>query len=215
MARTKAPLEKELKYLLKRQEYEKLIRVSRKRILTKIKQTNIYFDDSSLRLRKNKIGLRVRLENGKDCTLTLKEPSKLKSKKVPSLKVRHEWESRLPLSLAKELINGKVFIGSVNKKPISILRKRIPIKQLSKIRALGAIQTVRTLVQADKDTVLEIDKYTIFQKRFYELEVETQTPEKTDRLVRHLFSKHGISCRPITKSKLGRFLDLWKKANKK
>jgi uncharacterized protein YjbK len=124
MKNLKAPLEKELKYLLKKQDYEKLIRALRKRTLATIKQTNFYFDNSDLSLRKKKIGLRIRLENNGKCTLTLKEPAKVKTPSVPSLKVRHEWESPLKLSLSKEITNGQLSISSLKIKPISILKKR-------------------------------------------------------------------------------------------
>ena len=76
---------------------------------------------------------------------------------------------------------------------------------------MGSVKTSRTFVLADKNTLLEIDKFKMFKKKFYELEVETHQPSQADKVVRALFKKHGIPYRPITKSKLGRFLDLWKK----
>jgi len=190
MTRTKAPLEKELKYFLKKQEYEKLIRISHKKIIGRVKQTNFYFDDSSLRLRRNKIGLRIRFEDDGGCTLTLKEPSKLKSTKVPKLKVRHEWESPLTPQLGRELVSGTVALSTLKKKPITILRKRISLDTMNRIKNLGAIKTNRTFIRAEKNTILEVDKYKIFQKRFYELEVETQKPEVADQVVRALLSRH-------------------------
>ncbi|NBX76223.1 MAG: CYTH domain-containing protein, partial [Proteobacteria bacterium] len=145
----KAPLEKELKYFLTKQDYDKLLRASRKDILKTLKQLNIYFDDNALRLRKKRIGLRVRIENQEKCTLTLKEPSNIRSKKVPKLKVRHEWESALPLSLAKQVIKGKAPIGSLKRKPIEVLKHHFSDNQIKKIMPLGAVKTVRTLVPAE------------------------------------------------------------------
>lgn len=214
MTAKKAPLEKELKYLLTKKDYDTLVRACRKKVVGLVTQTNFYFDDSSLSLRSKRVGLRVRIENNKHCTLTVKEPSNLRSKKVPKLKIRKEWESRLSLQAAKKLISGKVPIHSLKSKPIQILKTHLSWEQLIHISPLGSLKTTRTFVLADKSTLLEIDKFKMFKKKFYELEVETNHPSHTDKVVRTLFKKHGISYRPITKSKLGRFLDLWKK-NKK
>jgi len=205
------PLEKELKYLLTKKDYDALLRASKKRIVKSIKQVNIYFDDNSLRLRKKRIGLRVRIENEQKCTLTLKEPSKLRSKKVPKLKIRHEWECSLPHTLAKKVIKGKTPIGSLKRIPITILNHHFSESQIEKIIPLGAVKTLRTFVKADQGVLLEIDKFKMFGQKFYELEVETHDPVLADKTVRSLLKKLKIPCRPITKSKLGRFLDLWKK----
>ncbi|NDC23773.1 MAG: CYTH domain-containing protein [Proteobacteria bacterium] len=209
------PLEKELKYFLTKRDYDKLLRASRKEVLTTLKQLNVYFDDNALRLRKKRIGLRVRIENQDKCTLTLKEPSKIRSKKVPKLKVRHEWESALPLSLAKQVIKGRAPIGSLKKKPILVLKHHFSDSQIKKIMPLGSLKTVRTLVPADHGILLEIDKFKMFGRKFYELEVETHDPVLADQTVRSLLRKLKISCRPITKSKLGRFLDIWKKERRR
>lgn len=208
-----APLEKELKYSLSKEDYDTLIKATRKRVVKTVKQSNVYFDDSALRLRKKKIGLRVRLEDGGLATLTLKEPAKSSSKRLPKLKIRHEWESRLNLDLAKDLIKGKTAICSLHHKPILILRSHFNSKTLEGILPLGTVKTTRTLVRADKRVLLEIDKFKMFNKKFYELEVETHQPVLADQVVRNLLKKHGIAYLPITKSKLGRFLEFWKKEN--
>jgi len=205
------PLEKELKYLLTKKEYDALMRACRQDILKSVDQTNFYFDNQSLQLRKKRIGLRVRIENASKCTLTVKEPSKLRSTKLPKLKIRKEWESRLSLATAKSLVKGKTSIASLNSKPIRVLKNHFSKEQLKKVSPLGSVKTSRTFVMADHKTLLEIDKYKMFKKKFYELEVETHQPVIADAVVRSLLKKHGISYRPITKSKLGRFLDLWKK----
>ena len=46
----------------------------------------------------------------------------------------------------------------------------------------------RTKVRLDRGTLLEIDRYRIFGKDFYELEIETDKPEKTDNRVRSLLA---------------------------
>ncbi|MFM8268763.1 MAG: CYTH domain-containing protein [Pseudomonadota bacterium] len=215
MSKTKAPLEKELKYFLTKRDYERLVRSSRKEIIKLVKQVNIYFDDASLRLRKKRIGLRVRIENERNCTLNVKEPSKIRSTKVPKLKVRHEWEVGLPFALAKKLIKGHVSISSLNKKPIQVLKEHFSEEELKKIVPLGSVKTSRTYVKTDRNILLEIDKFKMFEQKFYELEVETEEPVLADKVVRTLLKKQKIPYRPITKSKLGRFLELWKKENRR
>lgn len=215
MGHKKAPLEKELKYFLNKKHYDRLLRALRKQVVKSVKQVNIYFDDPSLRLRKKRIGLRVRIENAEKCTLTVKEPSKIRSIKVPKLKVRHEWETDLPFPLAKKLIKGKVLIGTLNKKPIQVLKSHFSEKDLKTITPLGSVKTSRTYVRTENNVLLEIDKFRMFEQKFYELEVETHDPVLADTVVRTLFKKHKVPYRPITKSKLGRFLDLWKKERRR
>jgi uncharacterized protein YjbK len=215
MRNRKAPLEKELKYFLTKRDYDKLLRNSRKRVLRTVKQVNVYFDDNNLRLRKKRIGLRVRIENEQKCTLTLKEPSNIRSKKVPKLKVRHEWECSLPFLLAKQVVRGKTPIGSLKREPIEVLKHHFSPYQIEKLLPLGSVKTLRTFVPAEQGILLEIDRFKMFGRKFYELEVETQEPVLADQTVRQLLKKLKIPCRPITKSKLGRFLDLWKKERRR
>ena len=212
MATKMPPLEKELKYFLDKEGYSALIRATRSKVVGTVRQTNIYFDDSTLRLRKQKIGLRIRIQDGNKATLTLKEPSGIRSKKVPKLKVRHEWESPIPLKTARNLIKRKTAIHALSHTPIKMLKKRFSKEELKRIGPLGSVKTIRTFALAQKGVLLEIDKFKMFNKKFYELEVETQSPEIADKVIKGLLKDLHIPYRPITKSKLGRFLDLWKKS---
>jgi len=215
MSKSRAPLEKELKYFLTKKDYDTLLKASRKNIKKSVKQTNFYFDDKDLNLRKRRIGLRVRFENNSRCTLTLKEPSNQRSSKLPKLKIRREWEVDLPLLLGKRLVKGQTSISSLSAKPIQILKKYFSQSELEAIHPLGSVKTVRTFVLGDKKTLLEIDKFKMFQRKFYELEVETDRPLAADQVVRALLKNHGIAYRPITKSKLGRFVELLKKKRRR
>lgn len=211
MPNKNAPLEKELKYSLTKSQYDSLIKASHKLHFKTTQQINYYFDDPLLRLRKRKLGLRIRLENNQKGTLTLKEPAKEKPTKLTKLKVRYEWESPLSLTTAKSIIALKRPITSLNKKPIRVLKNHFSKKDLTGITLLGSIKTTRTLVYLSQGLVLEIDKYKMFNQKFYELEVESHFPEKADQGVRAFLKKHRVPCRPISQSKLGRFIDCWKK----
>lgn len=211
MATQQSQLEKELKYLLTKQGYAKLISVTRRHVREKIKHTNYYFDDPRLRLRKKKFGLRIRIQNGNKAFITLKEPAAFPTGKVPSLKVRHEWETEIPLKTAKAILAGKKQMADLKIKPIQILKRRFNNASLDKIAVLGSVKTLRTVVVCRNRVELEIDKFKMFNKKFYELEVETEKPAFADRTVRLLLRRHRIPYHPITKSKLGRFIEMWKK----
>jgi len=214
MNKLRTPVEKELKYYLTKTQYEKLIKSSGPDQIRTIKQINYYFDDSLLRLRKRKLGLRIRLEDGQTGTLTLKEPVGKLHPKLRKLKIRYEWESPISIATARSIIKHKKSIASLNKKPIRILKKHFSDKELSGLKTLGTIKTTRTLISLSKGLTIEIDKYKMFDQKFYELEVESHHPEEADRSVRIFLKKHRIPYRPISQSKLGRFIECWKKRNR-
>lgn len=206
-------LEKELKYYLTRQDYQKLLGAWEKKIRYSVHHTNYYFDDAKLRLRKKRFGLRIRILDGKKAVVTLKHPAKGPVADVPSLKIRHEYEEEIPYKTAKLVIKGKKKLIDVDATPVRVLRSMFPKSYLTKVRPLGSVETVRTIVQAPKKLELELDRFKMFNQKFYELEVETSNPRRADRTVRVLFEKHGIPYLPITKSKLGRFIENWKRKN--
>ena len=204
-------LEIELKYLLSRQDYRTLIRNFRRKICKTVYHTNIYFDDSKLRLRKKHIGLRVRFLNGNRAIVTLKHPAKKKTAKVPSLKIRHEYEEEIPYRLAKKIIRRRAHLRDLDILPMRVLKRFYDDKLISRIRPLGAVETVRTFVKHRAGLELELDKFEMFRQKHYELEVETEKPKQADASVRELFRELGIPYHPITKSKLGRFIQEWRR----
>ena len=204
-------LEKELKYQLNKSDYLKLLIVCERHVQKTVEYINYYFDDPKLRLRKRRFGLRVRIINGKRAVMTLKRPAQVKNKGIPSLKIRHEYEEEIPYKVAKALLRGRKRLSQVDVLPIQILRDLFSDSYLDKISPLGAVKTTRTIAKIPKRLEIEIDKCRVFEQRFYELEVETMSPRAADKIIRSLFEKHGIPYQPITKSKLGRFLDEWKK----
>ncbi len=204
-------LEKELKYLLDKRSYTKLINSVRPFIREQIRQDNCYFDTPNLILRKNRYGLRIRISNGRKAFVTFKAPAKFPSHSVRSFKVRQEWETQIPLSKAKLIVAGKVCITTLRIKPIQILKKHVKKEDLQKIFYIGAVKTLRTVAESPDELAWEIDKFKMFKKKFYELEVETENPRETDRMVRYFLAMNHISCIPSDKSKLGRFFEFWKK----
>lgn len=206
-------LEKELKYFLTKQDYQKLLSACKKHVDRTVRQTNFYFDDTSLKLRKKRIGFRIRLLDRKRAIITLKHPAKGISPKVPSLKIRHEYEEEIPLKTAKAVLSGKKHILEVDADPVRVLKTFFPKGYLKRIKPLGSVDTLRTFVRPKRSLELELDRFKMFKQKFYELEVETTNPRAADREVRALLQRCGIPYLPTTKSKLGRFIDEWKRLN--
>jgi uncharacterized protein YjbK len=133
---------------------------------------------------------------------------------MKSLKVRHEFEEAIRMQSAKAIIKGKKKVIELKAQPIKVLKKAFPRNHLDLVYPLGAVETVRTIAKLPKSIEIELDTFKMFGKRFYELEVETEKPKSADKAVRNLFRENKIPYHPITKSKLGRFLDLWKRAQR-
>jgi len=208
-------LEKELKYYLDRKSYQRLLRACGKNILKQHQLVTYYFDDKKLSLRKRRFGFRLRTSGGKAATLTLKYPDKRAGKGPVGFKVRREFEERIPLATARCLLKGTIPIYDVEAMPVRILRRHFSKVYLDKIRLLGAMKTRRTLATLNSHFKIEIDRYDIFGKRFYELELETNKPHEAAGEVKQWLKEHDIPFVPMLQSKLSRFLDEYQKQKKR
>jgi len=196
------PIERELKYSLSSRDYIRLKRFLWTKGLKRKIQTNYYFDTPSLILQQKKAGLRIRIENRHDAVVTLKLPVR-STKPKDGFKARYEHNYPIRLDLARRIIAGKI--------PITILpfTALIPYHHLN-LQCLGTLRTLRHVKSLDRKHVLEIDKCSCFGITFFELEVETSSPQKIGRLLREKFGRLGIALRPSNRSKLARFLAEWK-----
>jgi len=186
------------------------MKACRKHIDRKDHHTNYYFDCKRLKLRKRKFGLRIRLVNKRKAVLTLKFPAKGHHSSMKSLKVRHEFEEPIRMQSAQAIILGKKKVIELKAQPIKVLKKAFPRNHLELIYPLGAVKTVRTIAKLPK-VKIELDSFQMFGKKFYELEVETEKPKSADKAIRNLLRENKIPYHPITKSKLRRFLEMWKR----
>jgi uncharacterized protein YjbK len=211
----KNSLEKELKYGLDRESYQRLLRACRPQVLKRDRLTTYYFDDRKLGLRRKKFGFRLRTNGGKDAKLTLKFPKQGANKGPRGFKVRHEFEAKIPLPAAKKLLKGRLCLSEINAEPVRILQRHFSDDYLDrKVKLLGSMKTSRTLAKLAGKFTIEIDGCEYFGKKFYELELETSRPVEADKAVRRLLAAHEIPRRPVAKSKLGRFLDEWEKRHR-
>ena len=204
-------LEKELKYHLSAKGYAKLLKALRPNIIQRDRLVNYYFDDSQLSLRKRRVGFRLRTTTGKEPMLTLKFPAKTKQKGPKGFKVRHEIEEPVSSRLAKAILSAENPIHQIQGKITQYLKALFPSRVIQDISLLGSLKTTRTKASLEKQFLLEIDRSEMFGKKFYELEVETETPVKADLAVRKLLLITGLPYQPIEDSKLSRFLGEWQK----
>lgn len=192
----------------------KLIRLMKPNKPKRLRLINYYFDDSELSLRKKKFALRIRIVNDKKVLFTLKYPGRQPKAAPSALKVRVEHEVEISLALAKRLLKQTKTVTDINVSPIRILKRSFTRALLETVGPLGLIETRRTVVPVGKNgkrVELEIDRCKMFNKKFYELEVETNTPRRADRIIRELLESHDIPYLPLTRSKFGRFIEEWKR----
>ncbi len=207
-------IERELKYRLTKSDYQKLLRAVRPFKAKKVRQHNYYFDDSHFTLRKNKLGLRIRILGNHRALLTLKRTLKqTRTTGLKAYKVRKEFETNLPFSAAKSIVQRRSAIQDVKAQPIRVLRRMISPKVRNNLRPIGKLSTDRKIVWVQKTLAFEIDRFQIFDKIFYEFEVETTRPTFADKAVREFLHDNHITYRPERTSKLKRFLKELRKRN--
>jgi uncharacterized protein YjbK len=190
------------------------VRALRSKRKAKLKLVNYYFDDSELRLRKKRYALRIRIIDNKKVLFTLKYPAKMPRTSPTALKIRIEHEVEIPLKDAKQLLGQSMKILEIDAEPIRILKRKFAREILSRVKPLGLVQTQRTVVPMQNKLELEIDSCKMFNKKFYELEIETNAPKRADRQIRELLALYDIPCLPLTRSKFGRFIEEWKRRNR-
>lgn len=199
-------IERELKYTLTRTEHKKVLDSIPRNRLRRVRQTNYYFDTPTLSLKRSRIGLRIRCEDGKSACVTLKRPAKARSG-PKGFRARHEHDFKISVSLARRIISGKTAITTLDMPQLKSLKK-------PNLRCLGALQTIRHITPLKPGLRMEIDRSSCFGTTFFELEVETSSPVATDRLIRKRFERLGITAKPGEQSKLVRFFEAWKEGRR-
>ena len=208
-------VETELKYSLSKEEYLKLKKYLKIFFIHKKQQTNFYFDTPQLNLKKNKIGLRIRIEDSHQATLTMKLPAKKIKSSMAGLKVRIEIETPVKMTTATTLIKNKKNISSLKNKAIKKLSQTVTKPDLDALICLGSLKNERIVFQHPEIGILELDRSHFFGTTFYELEIETDKPRKIHPQITHLFRELKIVYCPGQQSKLERFLREWKLQAKK
>ncbi len=206
--RSSTTLEKELKYSLVENEYEKLrsfFKKKRKNIFL-----NYYFDTNKFFLFSKKVGLRLRIKNNKNALITLKTPNPKSYGDLKALNVRNEIENKVPMDIFKDIIQSRKNILKYHSlKPVVFIKTLFP--NLVELKTFGPLYVERITIEATKSIKLELDKCKYGQRIFYELESETSKPKRSDVYIRHLFNRLYIKYRPTKITKLQKLLKLIQK----
>jgi len=196
----------ELKYGLNKRQYDRLRSLLKHQQKKVSKQLNIYFDDRRRSLQRKGSALRIRIANGKSAHLTVKFRKLVQRSAPKGLKVRAEYEVRIPVPKAKALMGGKAKILDLRCHPMRRLRRRLGKSSDISLGPIGKIRTTRHKFRWHNGLVLELDHFTIGHRHYYELEVETAHPIRTDRKIRQFFKENALPVRPELQSKLARLL---------
>ena len=157
-------------------------------------QENIYFDSADRVLLAKGVMFRLRIENGINIFTT-------KSKATNQNGVQRATENEVVvdlLDLSSETLNRILFELCEIKfpEPISLIK-------------LGSVFNYRLVFENFFGVSLELDHMQILDQHFFEIEIETETPEFHIQKVKDLLQENQIAYKPSS-SKYGRFLKLLK-----
>jgi uncharacterized protein YjbK len=199
-------VEEELKFALSLRGYEKLLATAT--AFADFHQVNHYFETTDRALRKAKAGLRVRIENGRQATLTLKcAVASTAAGAKTGWHRRQEWESRLPLRAAQALTTGRRRLASVSSPVMKALARHLPAIEKDRLHPIGCLQTWRRPIRIGRYAG-ELDRWQVGDRVFYELEIETHNRRGAEKAVRSLFKQLKIPVRPRASTKLSTFFRL-------
>ncbi|GFH42789.1 adenylate cyclase [Lactococcus hodotermopsidis] len=186
-------LEIEYKTLLSLGEYDQLAKYFRH--LKPIRQTNHYFDSHDLKLRENKLSLRIRtFDNKAEMTL-----------KIPQTVGNLEHNVALTLDEARDILKRKKLPENDTKiQKITNILQNMAIN-VSDITVLGALTTIRRECQS-KIGLMALDKNDYLGKIDYELELEVKDAKTGEIAFDNFLSDNHIEYR-YARSKVVRFLE--------
>ena len=164
-------------------------------------QKNYFFDTPDNYLLHNKWVIRIRIEDNKKGYITVKG----QGEKEKAFHQRPEYESIIPTDNALTLLNG-FHLNSIDFLPCNELVKRFGDQH---VRPFLSFINIRISFPW-KEWEFELDKTTIEEKIFYELEVEIDPGEqmRVEKELKNLFGSHRWAYIPSPMSKFKRALSL-------
>ncbi|BAU26388.1 uncharacterized protein YjbK [Aneurinibacillus soli] len=191
--------EQELKLLLDRKAYEKLLE-DFPNAPVPVKQINYYFDTPDFYLGRNKIMLRVRQEKEHFilCAKILQDAS-------GSSLICTELEQTIPATVFEQgKQNADILLSHLPAEGQQAIRSLVSPEQIS---LRGALENERCLLPfSDSSYTYELDR-TLFpgNNEAYELEIEGVEDEDACRRVMENLTAHGYTFTPHKESKYKRF----------
>lgn len=160
-------------------------------------QENIYFDTENQVLHSLGVMFRLRIEINKNI-FTVKSSAKL--------------DKGIQQSEENELTVDVVDYSQENLNKILRQLCKISLPENLQLVNLGSILNSRLVFEDFFSVNLELDHTQIGKRHFYEIEVETETPEFHMSKIKELLLQNQIEYKPSS-SKYGRFLKLLKEKN--
>lgn len=171
-------VEIEQKVLLKEEVYKELIKKYENLKYKDIIQTNYYYDDELLSLRKRGLSLRVRYTN-KVYTMTLKVPYKRFKKEISAILSKQEFEN---LTFNNIFPNNRItnFFAANN-------------IDLKNVKYLTNLITYRREFKLDDNQLVCLDKNMYSDMVDYELEVESDSFKNAKNTIKMILNSIGIN----------------------
>lgn len=168
----------------------------------KVFQKNYFLDSSEHILLQHKWVLRIRIEDSRRGYITAKGPGEIQD----AFHIRPEFESSIPPGQAESLLQG-FDLSSIQLSPCTELINRFGNHHV----VLFLHFTNLRISFPWKEWDFELDKTTIEETQFYELEVETDTAHKDvlEKELKDLFKAHNWDFIPSPVSKFKRALKLF------
>ncbi|SDC29114.1 Uncharacterized protein YjbK [Pelagirhabdus alkalitolerans] len=183
-------IEIELKNLLTKDEYHRLLKAYTTEQSKIEKQVNHYFETPNFDLKKNGAALRIRLKNQK-YTVTLKQPH------TDGLLETHAD------------INEDIFKKWINNQPTRVPEIEQALSKLSidyQDLEYGGSLTTERMETEENDTLIVIDKSDYNGITDYELEIEASSRQDAEKKMKQLLSDYAITNKE-TPNKIKRFYD--------
>jgi uncharacterized protein YjbK len=154
-------------------------------------QENIYFDSSDQVLHSLGVMFRLRIEN---------------EKKIFTVKSGSKIENGVQQAKENEFSVAELDFSQAGLHKILTQLCTIAIPESLELKKLGSILNKRVVFENFFNVKLELDHTQIFEKHYYEIEVETDTPDYHLLKIKELLLQNQIEFKPSS-SKYGRFLN--------
>lgn len=155
-------------------------------------QENFYIDTFDRKLQSLKVMFRLRVENGKN---------------IFTVKSGGTYENGVQKSNEKEKAVAQVNWSPEYLREILLSLCDVDLPSDIEVVKQGSILNNRVVFSSFFGVNLELDHMQIFDKHYFEIEVETETPEIHIEKVKELLEKNKIPYKPSV-SKYSRFLNL-------
>ena len=195
----------EVKITIKEEGFLKILNLLSNNLIKILNQENIFLDTKFFFLNSNQRTLRfrrIRVDNEEDKWVIT---SKSGGKMINGISIKPEVEEEVSANFA---IN---FLKNPNENIINlpnIIFERIKIIENEPLKIFGHFHSKRHIIQF-YNYLIELDECTLpNNKKYYEIEIETNEPEKAKSLIEEFLIKNNIKFHDSKRGKLSRLSKL-------